>query len=115
MRYYETVLDRLPDAGGLLHWIDAREHGLTLGQMADAFTGSAEFQARYGALPDRGFVERLYLNALDRPGDEEGIAHWTGALDAGVVSRADVVSGFAMSQEMAVKLTPFAEDGLAFV
>ena len=115
MRYYETVLDRLPDAGGLLFWIEARGRGVTLEQMADAFTGSAEFEARYGALPDQGFVERLYLNALDRAGDAEGIAHWTGALEAGALSRADVVAGFAMSHEMAVKLTPFAADGVAFV
>lgn len=115
MRYYETVLDRLPDAGGLLHWVYAREHGLTPGQMADAFTGSAEFEARYGGLSNGGFVERLYLNALDRAGDGEGVAHWTGALDAGALSRADVATGFAMSHEMAVKLTPFVMDGAAFV
>jgi hypothetical protein len=114
MRYYETVLDRLPDAGGLAFWIGARGQGLTLAQMADAFTGSAEFEARYGALGDRGFVEQLYLNALDRPGDEEGIAHWTGALDAGALSRAEVVADFAFSHEMAVKLTPYTEDGIIF-
>jgi hypothetical protein len=115
MRYYETVLDRLPDAGGLLYWIDVREQGLTLQQMADAFTGSAEFEARYGALSDAGFVEQLYLNALDRPGEAEGIAHWTGALDAGALSRADVVAGFALSLEMTAKLTPLAVDGVVFV
>jgi hypothetical protein len=115
MRFYETALDRLPDAGGLGHWIPAREHGLTLGQMADAFTGSAEFQARYGALSDAGFVERLYLNALDRPGDAEGIAHWTDDLAAGALSRAEVVVGFAFSAEMAAKLAPLAGEGIVFV
>jgi hypothetical protein len=115
MRFYETALDRLPDASGLGHWIPAREHGLTLGQMADAFTGSAEFQARYGALSDGGFVERLYLNALDRPGDAEGIAHWTDGLAAGALSRAEVVVGFAFSAEMAAKLAPLAGEGIVFV
>ena len=115
MRYYETVLDRLPDAGGLLYWIDVREHGLTLPQMADAFTGSAEFGARYGALSNEGFVEQLYLNSLDRPGEGEGLAHWIGALDAGALSRAEVVAGFAFSLEMTTKLTPLAADGVVFV
>jgi hypothetical protein len=115
MRYYETVLDRLPDAGGLGHWIDVREQGLTLRQMADAFTGSAEFEARYGALSNEGFVEQLYRNSLDRPGEAEGIAHWTGGLDAGALSRADVVAGFAFSLEMTAKLTPLAADGVVFV
>ncbi len=114
MRFYETVLDRLPDAGGLGFWIDAREHGLTLQHMADAFTGSAEFQARYGALSNQGFVERLYLNALDRAGEAEGVAHWTGALDAGALPRAGVVMGFAFSHEMTAKLAPLVADGIVF-
>lgn len=115
MRYYATVLDRLPEADGLGHWIRVREQGLALQQMADAFTGSAEFQDRYGALSNQGFVERLYLNALDRPGEAEGIARWTSVLDVGAASRAGVVAGFAFSEEMTAKLTPLAADGLVFV
>ncbi len=114
MRYYEAVLDRLPDPVGLAHWIGARGQGLTLGQMADAFTGSAEFQARYGTLSNQGFVERFYINALDRAGDAEGIAHWTGVLDAGALSRAGVVMGFAFSNEMTAKLAPSLADGIVF-
>jgi hypothetical protein len=83
--------------------------------MAGAFTGSAEFEARYGALPNRGFVERLYLNALDRPGDAEGIAYWTRALDTGAAPRSEVVAGFAFSDEMTAKLTPLVAEGAAFV
>ena len=113
-RHYETVLDRQPDADGLAHWVHARGQGATLGQMAGALIGSAEFEARYGALPNQGFVERLYLNAFGRPGDTEGIAHWTSALDAGALSRADVVTGFAASNEMTSKLTPLAADGVLF-
>ena len=88
----------------------------------DAHLGGAQhtveidnFQARYGALPNQGFVERLYLNALDRPGEEGGIAHWTGALDAGALSRAGVAAGFASSDEMAAKLAPLAADAVFFV
>ncbi|MBD0275057.1 MAG: DUF4214 domain-containing protein, partial [Acetobacteraceae bacterium] len=62
----------------------------------------------------QGFVERLYLNALGRAGDTEGIAYWTGALDAGALSRAGVVVGFALSDEMMAKLTPFVADGIVF-
>ena len=115
LRFYEAVLDRLPDAGGLLHWINVRGQGLTLPQMADAFIASAEFESRYGALSNRGFVERLYPNALDRPGDGQGVAYWTGALDAGAASRAEVVAAFAFSDEMTAKLTPLAADGVLFV
>ena len=113
-RYYEAVLDRPPDAGGLAHWVHAREQGATPGRMADGLVGSAEFGARYGALSNQGFVERLYLNALDRAGDADGSAHWTAALDAGALSRAGVVGGFAGSPEMATKPAPFAADSAFF-
>ena len=112
VRHYETALDRPPDAAGLAHWAHARAQGATLGQMADALIGSAEFQARYGALSNQGFVERLYFNALDRPGEGEGLAHWAGALEAGALSRAEVAVGIASSHETAVKLTPYAADGV---
>lgn len=115
VRYFATVLDRLPDAGGLAFWIDARQDGMTLSELADAFTGAAEFDERYGALSNEGFVEQLYRNALDREGEEEGCAHWIVGLDSGGLTRADVVKGFAFSLEMTCKLSPSAEDGLMFV
>jgi hypothetical protein len=115
MRYYEAVLDRLPDADGLRFWVSARNDGLTAKEMANGFTGSGEFQARYGALFDEAFVGQLYLNALDRPSDPEGLAYWSNLLGTGALSRADVVEGFAYSNEMTAKLTPHAADGLVFV
>jgi hypothetical protein len=115
MRFYGAVFDRLPDAEGLSFWIGARQDGVELARMAEAFTGSAESGVRYGALSDEGFVEQLYLNALDRAGDAEGVAHWVERLDSGELSRAEVVEGFAFSLEMTRKLTPYAEDGCAFV
>ncbi len=113
-RYYEAVLDRPPDAGGLAHWVQAREQGATPGRMADGLVGSAEFGARYGALSSQGFVELLYHNALDRPGDSDGTAHWTAALDAGALSRADVVGGVASSPEMAARSALLAADNPFF-
>lgn len=114
MRFYEAVFDRLPDADGLSFWIGARHGGLALSQMAEAFTGSAEFNARYGALSDEDFVERLYRNALDRAGEADGLAHWIDSLDSGDLSRAEVVECFAFSLEMTTKLMPYAEDGCVF-
>ena len=77
--------------------------------------GSAGVWAPDAALSNHGFVEQLYLNALGRPGECEGLAHWAGALDAGALSRAEVVAGFASSDEMMAKLTLGVEDGVVFV
>jgi Ca2+-binding RTX toxin-like protein len=115
MRYYETVLDRLPDANGLSNWIASRNGGMSLDQMAGGFTQSPEFQQRYGALSNQGFVEQLYLNALDRVGDPAGIGTWTGLLNSGTATRADVVEGFAFSTEMTAKLAPSVSDGVFFI
>ena len=52
---------------------------------------------RYGSLTNRQFVEMVYLNVLGRPGDESGIAYWTGRLDSGKTRGA--VTGFSESSE----------------
>ena len=114
LRFYEAAFDRLPDADGLSFWIGARHGGLTPSEMAEAFARSAEFAARYGALSNGGFVEELYSNALDRAADAGGLAHWVECLDAGELSRAEVVECFAYSMEMTAKLMPYVEDGCVF-
>ena len=98
-RLYDTVFGRLPDAPGLVAWKDAIEGGrATLVQVADSFTASAEFRAKYGALDNRGFADALYVNTLDRAADQAGLDHWTRVLDSGV-SRAEVVLAFSESRE----------------
>jgi hypothetical protein len=115
VRLYQTMFDRLPDQAGLLAWTQARAGGLSYGELLQAFASSAEFQGLYGGTSNRDFVARLYLNALDRPGDPGGLAAWTGALDAGQLTRADVVTGFAFSTEMTVKIAPRVSDPGGFL
>lgn len=98
-RMYDTVLGRVPDLGGLDFWTRGINEGrLTLQGMADQFVGSAEFQQVYGSLSNRDFVQRVYQNTLDRPGDSGGVDYWTAQLDAGA-TRAQVVTGFSESAE----------------
>ena len=114
LRGYVAVLDRLPDAGGLAHWAAAREAGLGQQEMVGRFVASAEFQDRFGALSNRDFVEQLYRTALDRAADAAGLADWTRMLDSGAAGRGGVASGFAQSDEMAIKLAPLVADGFLF-
>ena len=114
LRAYATILDRLPDGGGLANWIAARNGGLANADMVDGFIRSPEFQSRFGALSNEDFVARMYLAALDRPAEASGLAAWTSALDTGALSRRDVVQGFAYSEEMTQKLLPLVGDGIAF-
>ena len=66
LRAYLTVLDRTPDAGGLVHWTHAREAGLSQADLIAQLASSHEFQTGYGALSNRDFVEQLYEAALGR-------------------------------------------------
>jgi hypothetical protein len=39
------------------------------------------------------------VNTLDRAADQAGLEHWTGALDRGALTRAEVVLAFSESAE----------------
>ena len=95
VRLYDTVFNRAPDAEGLEFWNGAAHRGFGLRDMASFFITAPEFAATYGEPTNRGFVEAMYRNVLDRPGEAEGIAFWTRGLDAGLVDRPQVVVGFS--------------------
>ncbi len=99
VRLYDTVFDRAPDAEGLEFWNNASHTGLGLRDLASFFISAPEFASTYGEPTNRGFVESMYLNVLDRPGEAEGIAFWTNALDAGLADRPQIVVGFSESAE----------------
>jgi hypothetical protein len=111
-RLYYAALDRAPDAGGLTNWTKAAEGGLSLRDAADAFVISAEFQGKYGAIPNEQFVEQLYRNVLDRSSDPGGLAAWTAGLNSGQSDRGDVLVGFSESLEHQIKTQPYMSDGI---
>ncbi|MEM7497981.1 MAG: DUF4214 domain-containing protein [Pseudomonadota bacterium] len=109
-RLYEAGLDRNGniDLPGLNFWIDQRAGGLTERALAQAFLGSAEFEAAFGDaldasdprfLSDRDLVEQLFRNVLDREGEQAGVDFWVGQLQSPSVSRADMLLAFAESPE----------------
>lgn len=101
---YEAGLDRDGefDLLGLNFWIDAREAGLSLEDVGEAFLRSAEFEAAFGnidALSDRELVEQLYLNVLERSGETAGVDFWTNQVGQPDFSRADLLLAFSVSIE----------------
>lgn len=98
-RLYEAALDRLPDTSGLNHWIDAREDGTTVRDIALQFTASDEFTTRYGtSLDDATFIDLMYKNVMGRSADDPGRAFWLDAMSKGT-DRADILVSFANSAE----------------
>ena len=110
LRAYLTVLDRTPDAGGMVSWTNAHEAGLTQSGLIASLASSAEFQARFGNLSNHDFVDQLYRTSLDRAPDAAGAAAWIAVLDAGIDSRTGVALGFSNSAEMTVKVTQHVEN-----
>jgi hypothetical protein len=110
-RMYDTTLDRGHDAGGLRAWTGGLDAGMSLKQIADGFMASPEFQTTYGALDDIAFVKQLYLNILDRAGEDTDVQAWVGGLK-GSMSRSEIVVGFSESNEHAVKLAGVIDDGI---
>ena len=105
VRLYDTVFDRAPDPEGRAFWNDSLDQGYPLTVLAEQFMRAPEFAATYGQPTNRRFVESLYENILDRPGDAEGVAFWTAALDSGRARRAETVIGFSESPEHVALVT----------
>lgn len=98
MRLYLAYFQRLPDREGLEYWLAQLRSGLGLAAASQVFAASPEFESRYGSLDNRGFVELVYRNVLDRAPDQGGSDYWTGLLDQGT-SRGSVMIGFSESEE----------------
>ncbi|MFT8246903.1 SdrD B-like domain-containing protein, partial [Roseomonas sp. BN140053] len=121
-RLYDTLLGRQPDLAGLGFYRGQLDSGqnTALG-IVQSFTGSPEFQARYGSnLPSAQFVELLYRNTLDRDGTPAEINYYVSQLDAGVLSREQAVFNFSESPEHVALTAPSvisenpAQFGIAF-
>lgn len=113
-RLYYAALDRAPDVAGLVYHDRGIKAGASLRDLADSFAASSEFQAKYGILTNQRFVEQLYLNVLDRAGDQGSIDYWTGLLNQGV-SRGEVLLGFSESSEHQAKTAALIHDGILVV
>lgn len=114
-RLYKAAFDRSPDNGGLSFWIDALDRGVgDLIWAANFFANSPEFVSSYGATSNSAFVNLLYQNVLDRPGEAAGIAFWVGELDSGARSRAKVLADFSESAENRANVIGVIETGIWF-
>lgn len=102
--YYQSILDRGPDPGGLSYWPSEISRLRALGidtqeafrVMAGGFFGSAEYVAKNTS--DRQYVTDLYETFFRRTPDSGGLAYWTGQLAQGI-PRSIVLFAFLFSPE----------------
>lgn len=98
MRLYLAYFLRMPDSGGLAHWLAASRGGLSLARISQLFSESPEFTDRYGAIGNAAFVDRVYQNVLGRSPDSGGRSYWIGRLGSGT-TRGEMMIGFSESNE----------------
>jgi hypothetical protein len=99
-RIYKAAFNRTPDNDGLKFWIGELDKGMSLLQAASGFVGSAEFNSAYGgATNNLGIVQKFYQNVLGREGEAGGVSYWTGELDSGSKSTAQVLAIFQLLQK----------------
>ena len=102
---YMASMGRDADTQGLAFWLASMETGITLLDVAQSFTHSAEFMARFGATHTASeFVTRLYENVLHRAPDDAGRDWWIGKIESGAVSEAQALVDFSRSAEMHVQV-----------
>jgi hypothetical protein len=108
-RLYQASFNRAPDLSGLQFWKGLLDtNTATFGQVVAGFVSSTEFQTDNGSLSNQQFVDQQYHNALGRTADSGGESFWTQQLNAGTMSRADIVGAFVNSPEAQAVLAPAA-------
>ena len=104
--YYDNILGRDPDSGGLEYWRDLIISLNCLGSdinegfisMAQSFFNSQEYLDDPDNDDNEEYVSDLYNTFFDRPPDSEGLGYWTGQLSQGM-SRDTVLDNFVYSTE----------------
>lgn len=90
---YETTFGRAADASGLQFWFDRANEGISLTEIADAFTQVAEFED-IAQVSDEAFIESVYQQTFGRAADETGLEFWMTQFDNGT-DRGDMLEAFA--------------------
>ena len=113
---YQATFNRKPDASGIGYWIDRVDNGADITKdVATFFTTSSEFISKYGANPSNSsYVDNLYKNVLGRTGEASGVKYWNQELDAGRITKAQVLENFATLAEGAALVAPDITNGIVY-
>ncbi len=99
VRLFCGLFDRRPDPFELEYWADRYWNGLPLVTIAEAFTTSAEFIARYGMPDDQALAAVLYRDVLGRAPEPGTLETFAEKIRAGSLRRGDLIVTFTESPE----------------
>ena len=97
VRFYNIILDREADPGGLDFWVgQLRDKKATGVDIAKFFFNSEEYKSKNPS--DADFINAVYKTMFDRVADTEGFNYWLGLLNQGV-SRDEIIEKMADTPE----------------
>jgi hypothetical protein len=108
---YEVALHRAAEPQGLAGWETALSNGMSRTTFDQLVVGSPEFQSSIAEPAAAAFVGTLYEQALGRAPEPQGLAGWTGAMNANLLNNVGVAMGIAESPEAQQFLAPRIENG----
>lgn len=113
-RLYAAAFNRKPDVAGLGYWLAQLDKGMSLQQVATAFTQNDEFTKMYGATrTPESFLDTLYRNVLHRAPDQGGVDFWAKAMHGGV-TEGDVLAQLSESPENVAQVVGQIEHGISY-
>ena len=99
-RLYTMALGRTPDAPGVRYWLDEIAAGHPLADAVHAFSS-----ALYTGTQDDEFLEGFYARAFHRAPDPSEESVWLRQLQTGAMTRDQVITGLAASEEIQLTIT----------
>lgn len=101
---YVAYFNRVPEASGLIYWIDQLAGGKSLDQIAIEFYAAgiqnSDVTGYTSTMPLSAFIEILYKNVLGREGDKSPssseISYWENEVATGQVTREGLVQRFLL-------------------
>jgi len=97
LELYVAFFNRVPDADGLVYWIDQFIAGRSIPQIAETFYAAGMLYPSLTGLSvgmsNADFVNIIYRNVFGRPADADphGLAYWNGELASGRATRSSLV------------------------
>jgi hypothetical protein len=95
---YNRILDRDPDATGLVNQVAALDAGLSRMDLVYNFIFSEECQNTISGYSNEQFIKFLYQAIFNREPESAGLNDWLSHMSAGM-TKADVVNAFTHSLE----------------
>lgn len=113
-RLYQAAFDRVPDGGGLAHWINRTDQGDSMMQIAQYFAQNKEYIDLYANTSNEQFVTKLYEHVLDRAPEGGGYDFWVGNLNRGSTNRDEVLTLFSESPENQAQVIGSIVNGIEY-